>query len=217
MHFFSEGFIIEPERESRMDECVECCVRAKDSSKKPVYQCHFCERWFCEKHIDARMAFLKNWKLIDKNPEVRALYYTEMQREDGHPDFAYTRMKFMELDFEEKERNTLISQALDEMNDYYKKSQNERDRIRFTRHILDKMNEDKIGLCPKCHFHRSEMIAFDAETMTFECHHCWHKWTQSKSEPYEIIETEKSKPKENQNRVESKKSEKKRSGFRLWH
>jgi len=54
------------------------------------------------------------------NSEIRVLYHTEMQREDGHPDFAYTQMRFMELDLEEKERNELIRQALDRMNQHFK-------------------------------------------------------------------------------------------------
>jgi len=64
------------------------------------------------------MVFIKDWKLIDSNPEVRTLYYTEMQREDGHPDFAYTQMKLLELDLEEKERTDLIRQALDKRDEH---------------------------------------------------------------------------------------------------
>jgi hypothetical protein len=75
-----------------------------------------CDRWFCERHIDPRLAFIKD---LNAPPEVRALHYTEMQREDGHPDFAYSQIKFLELDIEEKNRNELIRQALDRMNHYY--------------------------------------------------------------------------------------------------
>lgn len=41
---------------------------------------------FCEKHFEPRLAFIRNLQAIDGSPEVRALYYTEMQRENGHLD-----------------------------------------------------------------------------------------------------------------------------------
>lgn len=43
----------------------------------------------------------------------------EWKRKDGHPDFAYTQIKFLELGIEEKNRKELIKQALDRMNHYY--------------------------------------------------------------------------------------------------
>jgi hypothetical protein len=86
-----------------------------------VYRCELCERWFCEKHLKPKLAFIKNLDAIENIPEVRVLYYTEIQgkEEKGHPDFEYSRRKFGELDIEEKRRNELIKQALDRMNHYY--------------------------------------------------------------------------------------------------
>jgi hypothetical protein len=110
---------MEPERESRIDVCVECCVRDRDFSQKTVYRCELCDRWFCERHIEPRLAFIKDFKAINYSSEVRALYYTEMQYSDGHPDFEYSRRKLRQLDIEEKKRNELIKQALDRMNHYY--------------------------------------------------------------------------------------------------
>jgi hypothetical protein len=81
-----------------------------------------CDRWFCERHLKPRLAFIKDFGAIEKIPEVRALYYTESEQvksENGHPDFEYSRRKFRELDIEEKRRNELIKQALDRMNHYY--------------------------------------------------------------------------------------------------
>jgi len=94
-------------------------VRDRDFSKKKVYRCELCERWFCEGHIEPRLAFIRDWQAIDNSPEIRVLYYTEMNRENGHPDFEYSREKFTQLDIEEKRRNDLIKQALDRMNHYY--------------------------------------------------------------------------------------------------
>jgi len=112
---------LEPERESRIDTCVECVVRERDLSQKTVYRCELCDRWFCEKHIEPRLAFIKDLEAIDNIPEVRVLYHTEIEGKEGqgHPDFEYSRRKFRQLDIEEKRRNELIKQALDRMNHYY--------------------------------------------------------------------------------------------------
>jgi hypothetical protein len=99
---------------------VECCVREGDFSQKTVYHCELCDRWFCERHIEPRLAFIKDFKAINYSSEVRALYYTEMQYRDGHPDFEYSRRKLRQLDIEEKKQNELIKQALDRMNAHYK-------------------------------------------------------------------------------------------------
>jgi len=108
------------EGEHKIDTCVECCVRDNDFSEKKVFQCRLCERWFCERHIEPRLAFIKDLKAIEESPEIRALYYTEVEgKEEGHPDFVYSRIKLMELDMEEKLRNELIKEALDRMNGYY--------------------------------------------------------------------------------------------------
>lgn len=98
---------------------MECGVREGDFSQKKVYRCEMCDRWFCERHIEPRLAFIKDLKVIEKFPEVRALYCAELKREDGHPDFAYSSMKLIELDIEEKGRKELAKQALDVMNRYY--------------------------------------------------------------------------------------------------
>jgi hypothetical protein len=113
---------MEPQKESKIDVCVECCVRERDLSQKKVYRCELCDRWFCEKHIEPRLAFIRDLEAIDNIPEIRVLYFTEIKekkQKEGHPDFEYSRRKFRELDIEEKRRNELIKQALDRMNHYY--------------------------------------------------------------------------------------------------
>lgn len=85
-----------------------------------MYRCELCDRWFCERHVEPRLAFIRDLKAIGDSPEVRVLYYTEMQRENGHPDFEYSRRKFTELDIEEQRRSELIEEALDKMNAHYR-------------------------------------------------------------------------------------------------
>jgi hypothetical protein len=113
--------VIETERESKFDSCVECCVRDRDFSQKKVYRCELCDRWFCENHLEPRLVFVKNLDAIENIPEAKALYFTEIEgkEEKGHPDFEYSRRKFQELKMEEKGLNELIKQALDRMNHYY--------------------------------------------------------------------------------------------------
>lgn len=86
-----------------------------------MYRCELCERWFCEKHLEPKLAFIKDLYAIGQIPEVRALYYTEVEGKEGkgHPDFEYSRRKFSELKIEERRRNELIKEALDRMNHYY--------------------------------------------------------------------------------------------------
>lgn len=107
------------DKESRVDACDECCPKERDFSKKTVYKCELCNRWFCERHVEPRLAYIKDWRAIDDSPEMRAFYYAEMQREDGHPDFEYSRRRITGLGLEEIKRNKLIKQALDGMNHYY--------------------------------------------------------------------------------------------------
>jgi hypothetical protein len=111
---------MESGNDSSIDECVECCVRERDFSKKEVFRCKFCNRLLCEKHIEPRLAFIPNFNPTSYSPEVEALYYSEYKRQDGHPDFKYSQIKFKELDVEEKARNELIKQALDRMNEHYR-------------------------------------------------------------------------------------------------
>lgn len=110
---------MESEKDFQIDVCIECKVRDGDSSKKKVFKCGLCERWFCEKHIEPRLAFIRDLEAMARFPEIRVMLDSEWNREDGHPDFAYSRKKFEEIEMEEKKRNELIKQALDRMNRYY--------------------------------------------------------------------------------------------------
>jgi hypothetical protein len=65
--------------------------------------------------------FIYDPDTIEKIPEIRALYYSEIKGKEGkgHPDFEYSRRKLIELEMAEKRLNELIKQALDRMNHYY--------------------------------------------------------------------------------------------------
>lgn len=68
--------------------------------------------------------------------------------------------------------------------------------------------EDKtprVELCPKCHFAQSDMITYDAESMTFKCRRCGFKYSQLKASPHDYVE-----PKD---KTESKEKPKTRRSF----
>ncbi len=46
----------------------------------------------------------------------------------------------------------------------------------------------RVGLCPKCHFAQSDMIDYDAETMTFKCRRCGFKYSQLKAFPHDYVQ-----------------------------
>lgn len=67
------------------------------------------------------MAFIPNFNPTSYSPDVEALYYTEHRRKDGHPDANYSALKFKEMDIEEQGMNELIKQALNRMNQHYRR------------------------------------------------------------------------------------------------
>jgi len=85
------------ERECRLDICPECKVREADSSEKKLYQCQYCERWFCERHLEPRLTVIRDFKTVIKDTAWRNIIEKEWRRKDGHPDFAYTWERFEEL------------------------------------------------------------------------------------------------------------------------
>lgn len=78
-----------------------------------MYHCELCERWFCEKHLKPRLAFIRDLN-AESIPEIRTLYETEVRDKEGkgHPDFQYSRKRLEELHLEEKIRFELINKAL---------------------------------------------------------------------------------------------------------
>jgi len=109
---------MEPEREPKIGSCYECSIKEKDSSKKQVYYCELCGKWFCERHLEPKFPYFVDWDTVfdvQGNPEIKLLFHTEYRREGGHPDFVYWRRKVEALAIEETTRNELIKQAIDRM------------------------------------------------------------------------------------------------------
>jgi len=98
--------------------CYECMTKNNDSSKKQVYQCGLCNKWFCELHSKPKLPYFVDWETIfdiQGNPEIKALFYSEYRRRNGHADFIYLRQTIESLKNEKKFQNELIQQAIDKM------------------------------------------------------------------------------------------------------
>ena len=108
------------EPEPTIGSCHECILKNKDYTEKPVSKCKFCGNNFCHEHQQPKFPYFVDWDNlfdIQGNPEIKALYYSEFNRKDGHPDFVFWKKTFERLDLEEEIRNKLIKQAMDKMMD----------------------------------------------------------------------------------------------------
>lgn len=98
--------------------CYECSTKDGDSFKKPVYHCDVCNKWFCELHSKPKLPYFVDWETmfdVQGNSAVKALFYSEYRRQDGHSDFVYLRRIIEAMELEEKERDRLIQQGIDKM------------------------------------------------------------------------------------------------------
>jgi ribosomal protein L37AE/L43A len=169
------------EKEYQVGICVECKVRNNDVAEKRLYQCKYCDRWFCEEHLEPRIAFIRDLETIIKSPAQRALFYEEWKREDGHPDFAFSRKRFEELDIEEKIRSRLIKEALDRLKEHPYRPEPEREpRKTFKKYDTPfrEYEPPQKPVCPNCGSLRTMTTAFRKEFETFECLKCHHTWTE---------------------------------------
>ena len=162
------------ERESGLDICPECKVRDGDSSEKKLFQCQYCERWFCERHLEPRLAVIRDFNKIIKDKEWRTMVEEDWKREDGHPDYAYTKEKFDELKIEREIVWAKINAFLDKSRVYKKpvpKGQKEEFTLLFKEHLV---------ACPKCGSTRTMITAYRKEFEAFECLSCHHKWKEKR-------------------------------------
>ena len=95
--------------------CTECKVREGDSSKKKLYKCPYCKKWFCEKHIKPRLTITRSAIERIKDPVLREKVYEEWRKEDGHPDYIWTRQYFENLEIKEREEREKVWKALDKL------------------------------------------------------------------------------------------------------
>jgi ribosomal protein L37AE/L43A len=179
------------EREYRLDVCPECKHREDDSSEKKLFQCRYCERWFCERHLEPRLAVIRDFNKIIKDKEWRDLVEEDWKREDGHPDHAYTRERFDELRIEKEILRSKIEAFLNKSRAYRKTVPREQYVTLGEHHI-----------CPRCGSSRTMTTAYREEYEAFQCLSCHYSWKEPrvperstfekipKEETEKLIETE---------------------------
>ncbi len=89
-----------------------------DSSKKPVFHCVICRKWFCEQHLKPKFPYFVDWETqfdVQGNPAVKAMFYSEYGRQDGHTDFVYLRWKIEKMEVENKLQDKIIQEKIDNM------------------------------------------------------------------------------------------------------
>ncbi len=98
--------------------CYECSTKDRDSSKKTVFHCDICKKWFCELHLKPKLPYFVDWETqfdVQGNPAVKAFFYSEYRREDGHPDFVYLQQTVERIQREKAIQNQLIQENIDKM------------------------------------------------------------------------------------------------------
>lgn len=99
--------------------CYECLTKNGDSSKKPVYYCDLCQKWYCQLHSKPKFPYFVDWETqfdVQGNPAVKAMFHSEYGRKDGHSDFEYLR-QYIEREKEKKSvDDELIERNLNRMN-----------------------------------------------------------------------------------------------------
>jgi len=186
------------EREYRLDVCPECKVREGDSSEKKLFQCRYCERWFCERHLEPRLAVIRDFNKIIKDKEWRDMVEEDWKREDGHSDYAYTKERFDELKVEKEIVRSKIEAFLNKSRAYRK--------------VIPRRQYATIGenrICPKCGSNRTMTTAHREGFEAFECLSCHYSWKEpkDKSTVFEKPIIEKMPKEETEEFIKAEKSE----------
>jgi len=106
------------ETDYRLDVCPECKTREQDGSEKKLRQCPHCERWFCERHLEPKLAVFRDLETVIKDKEWRSMVEKDREREGGHPDYDYTQIKSSELEIGREETRSKIKAFLDNSRAY---------------------------------------------------------------------------------------------------
>ena len=100
------------QEKTKQHVCPECKIRDNDPSRKTLYQCNFCNRWFCSKHFDPKLAIIKNFKTRVKDRTLRDIIEDDWKRNDGHPDFNYSLERLREYETEKVMDRRLLESLL---------------------------------------------------------------------------------------------------------
>ena len=138
-----------PPRKYRLDVCPLCKVNEETTSRKKVYQCSYCERWLCKKHLEPRASVFSPTHATIKDSAWNNFIEREWKNKDGHPDYVYTKEKMKELEVEEVSKTG-------------------------TR-VKSSPTETSVN-CPQCRSGRLMTTASGAQFDAFKCSDCGYEW-----------------------------------------
>jgi hypothetical protein len=115
---------------TRLGVCPECKVRDGDSSKKKLYQCPYCGRWLCEKHIEPRIATTRGAIEQIRDPILRDKVLEEWRKPDGHPDVVWTKKYFEDLKRKAEEEREKIWEVMDVLKEIKERRKGAEEKIR---------------------------------------------------------------------------------------
>jgi len=130
--------------------CPLCKVTEEASSRKKVYQCRYCERWFCKKHLKPEVSVFSPTQVTIKDSAWKNFIEKEWKNKDGHPDYVYTREKMKELEAKE-------------------------DISKTRRRVGSSPTETSVN-CPQCGSKRLMTTASGIQYDALECSDCKFKW-----------------------------------------
>lgn len=156
------------QRKYRLDVCPVCKVKKRFSLKKRVYQCSYCERWFCKKHLKPKVSVFSPTQITIKDLAWKNFVEREWKRKDGHPDYVYTKEKMAELGVEEEVTGAKPTRV--------------------------KSNLTKTSVnCPQCDSERIIVTASGEQYDALKCLDCAFKWKHFKFTVYEERQKRKKK------------------------
>jgi DNA-directed RNA polymerase subunit RPC12/RpoP len=96
--------------ESMLGICPRCSIEG-DRSIKTLYKCPYCGEFFCEKHVEPRLAmsFDTYQRYLVEYREIANEIRRQWQRSDGHPCPSYTHRFWQE--YEAKKRKDLFTHS----------------------------------------------------------------------------------------------------------
>ncbi|HSV49690.1 MAG TPA: CAP domain-containing protein, partial [Candidatus Acidoferrales bacterium] len=163
--------------EHKTGQCPECKVRNGDLSEKKLFKCKFCEKWLCERHLPPRVCYFPNLKAPDR---IKAVYLSEKDKEDGHPDPLYT----------ENQSRPFFSRPIT-------KPMAPSEIIKPTEPTPDVVIEKQpiqFGACPICKCTDSEVIEDYPDKANLKCWNCHREYYQEKNPPHQYSEPSEPKP-----------------------
>ena len=98
---------------SKRGVCDECEVREGDRSKKELFQCLYCKKWFCKTHLEPRLSVFRSFIGKIKDPTIRDKIDKEWKKRGGHPDTVWTKSYIDNLKLKKEEDRKEFFDMLD--------------------------------------------------------------------------------------------------------